>query len=253
LPDVIVGSGHIVMATQGGRHASGGMGWLPLFAVTFLAAFAFLVAAGVIELHVSGPSDAARGQGPSGSKNGGSVGGASTSAPTATDHSTGSSESAGCKELWANELRVALAAERTLQEWRLHIETMDELVAGKISIEDANVFWDESEHGALGRIERFKRLDADLRSSPTNCDIEDPTGPTGACADAAQAVERTIDVARTAVDTWKHHIREMARLRAGEITEDEAIQSWHRLWRTGQVQTVRYDHRAAKALAHDCS
>jgi hypothetical protein len=241
------------MSTQGGRHASGGMGWLPLFAVTFLAAFAFLVAAGVIELHVSGPSDAARGQGPSGSKNGGSVGGASTSAPTATDHSTGSSESAGCKELWANELRVALAAERTLQEWRLHIETMDELVAGKISIEDANVFWDESEHGALGRIERFKRLDADLRSSPTNCDIEDPTGPTGACADAAQAVERTIDVARTAVDTWKHHIREMARLRAGEITEDEAIQSWHRLWRTGQVQTVRYDHRAAKALAHDCS
>jgi hypothetical protein len=239
------------MATQGGRHASGGMGWLPLFAVTFLAAFAFLVAAGVIELHVTGPSDAARGQSPSGSHNTGAAGGSGTSAPTQT--TSGSAESAGCKELWANELRVALAAERTLQEWRLHIETMDQLVAGKISMDDANLLWDESEHGALRRIDRFKRIDADLKSSPTNCDIEDPTGPTGECADAAQAVERTIDVARAAVDTWKHHIQEMARLRAGEITEEEAIQSWHRLWRTGQVQTVKYDHRATKALAHDCS
>jgi hypothetical protein len=232
------------------------MGWLPLFAVSFLAAFAFLVAAGVIELKVSGPSDAAPRQDPSGAGTGGVVASGGTSAPTESSEpteSTASSESAGCKELWANELRVALAAERTLQEWRLHIETMDELVAGKITIDDANVFWDESEHGALRRIDRFKRLDADLRSSPTNCDIEDPTGPTGACADAAQAVERTIDVARTAVDTWKHHIRQMAKLRAGEITTEEAIQSWRRLWQTGQVQTVRYDRRATRALAHDCS
>jgi hypothetical protein len=45
----------------------------------------------------------------------------------------------------------------------------------------------------------------------------------------------------------------MRMLRAGEIRSAEAMQRWHRLWQTGQVQTVRYDHRAAIALGQHCA
>ena len=154
--------------------------------------------------------------------------------------------------MWARELRVALAAELTLQEWRLHIDAMDKLVAGKITLAQATALWDASEKSDLIRIDRFRRLDASLRSAPSRCRPA-ATETAGACATAAQAVKTTIAAARTAVRTWKLHIRQMEMLRAGEISVDQAMQMWHRLWRKGKVQTVRYDHRAANALAHHCT
>jgi hypothetical protein len=233
---------------SGGRHVQGGLGWLPLFALSFLGAFVFFVATGVLPLRIDDPTDAAPPKNPA-------AGAADSRDPSSTGQgSTGSDEPGGCKELWAHELRVALAAEATLQEWRLHIDAMDQLVAGEITLAQATALWDASEHGALHRIARFLRLDAALRETPNTCDFRDTTtGVAAQCAEAARAVERTIAAARTAVRTWKLHIREMDELRAGQITAEQAKERWHQLWKTGQVQTVRYDHRATNALSHGCS
>jgi hypothetical protein len=225
-----------------GRHAKGDLGWLPILAVSFFAAFIILAISGAFPLKITG-SD---GSDPSPGNN------AAANTPRGASPTT-SADPSGCKDLWAHELRVALAAERTLQEWRLHIETMDQLVAGKITQAQADMLWDATRRGDLHRIRQFHRLDTHLQNSPTTCDAAAAAEADTACAAAAHAVEQTIDAARTAVQTWRVHIRDMRMRRAGEITSAEAMQRWTRLWQTGQVQTVRYDHRASVALGHHCA
>lgn len=225
-----------------GRHAKGDLGWLPILAVSFFAAFVILAISGAFPLKITGADGGDRSPGKDAA--GGTAGVASS--PT-------SAESGGCKDLWAHELRVALAAERTLQEWRLHIETMDQLVAGKITQAQADSLWDASRRGDLRRISQFRRLDTRLQATPTSCDAATAAEVDSACEAAAHAVEQTIDAARTAVQTWRVHIRDMRMLRAGEISSAEAMHRWTRLWQTGQVQTVRYDHRAAIALGQHCA
>jgi hypothetical protein len=242
-----MGSRYIEMGTEG-RHTGSSFGWLPVLAVSFVAALAVLVAAGVLPLTISaGHDDGARADGPRVGQDTG-VDPSTTQAGAET-----APQSQGCKGLWAQELRVALAAERTLQEWRLHVDAMNDLVAGKITLAQAAALWDHSEQGALRRIERFQRLDAGLRRSPDRCESTDAPPFAGACARAAHAVQRTIAVARNAVRTWRLHIRDMDLLREGHINADEAKQMWHHLWHKGQEQTVRYDKSASDALAHDCS
>jgi len=214
---------------------------LPLFALSFLAVAALLVGTGAIDLRISGSDKAVADSGGISAQPPGSH--PDSASPTAT----------GCKERWGQELRVALAAERTLEDWRLHIDAMNHLVHGQISVSQATALWEASEQGALRRIDRFERLDRFLRQSPSGCDTSVPSDDESACAKAARAVQRTIDTAQAAVRTWRVHIVDMDRLREGRITGKVAEEKWRRLWRTGQVQTVRYDRRATDALAHDCA
>jgi hypothetical protein len=129
---------------------------------------------------------------------------------------------------------------------------MNKLVAGEITATQATALWDASEEGAERRIERFQRLDAGLARSLDECAPPSAAAGGNSCAKAARAVARTIHTARNAVRTWKLHIIDMDKLRDGKITGEQAEQKWERLWRTGKAQTVRYDHRAAHALAHEC-
>jgi len=211
-----------------------------LLALSFLCALAIVIGAGAVDFKISGPDGKASGN----------------AGLSANDEgpSTGSPDRpAACTESWGQELRVALAAERTLEDWRLHIDAMNRLVAGDITVPQAKALWEASEQGALRRIERFQHLAATLPQAPNACDAATSTDDSGACARAARAVSRTIDTARAAVSTWKVHFTDMDKLRDGEITGRQAEQKWKRLWRTGKAQTVRYDHRATGALAHDCS
>jgi hypothetical protein len=227
-------------------------GWLSVLLLSSALVVAAILAGGGFALvwkadtgQTAGSRDAtSRGDGPGPSGAGTSLGANSASEATALD---------ACQERWAQELRVQFAAERTLQQWRLHIDAMNQLVAGKITLAQASAYWSATRRGAIHRIDRFLRLDAQFRHQPDRCQPVPATGPIRECADAADAVERSLDAARVAATTWRRHIHQMEMLRTGQISPAQATRMWLMMWKMGQHETVRYDRRAGDALAYHCA
>jgi hypothetical protein len=180
----------------------------------------------------------------------------SSGEPSQTPPSAASSDTLleSCRTLFAQELQAQLAADASMAQWQLHIDAMNQLVAGKITLAEASAYWSSTRKGAIHRVERFRRLDERLARSHHEC-----TGAgladarLTACVQATRAAGRTLDAARTATRTWRHHIREMEMLRRGDITPTRALTMWVAMWHTGQDQVERYSHRTMKSLRERCA
>jgi hypothetical protein len=149
---------------------------------------------------------------------------------------------AGCQQLVTEQAQVVLFADTTLDQWRLHINAMNQLVAGEITAAEATDFWIESEKGAKRNVERFRHSIHDL--SNDDCRVQD-------CR-AARAFHNTIAVARPTARTWLQHIRDMDALMAGKITLEQAAESWTQLRHMGERQLSDYDRENREALHARC-
>jgi hypothetical protein len=154
------------------------------------------------------------------------------------------------------------AADVSLAQFDKHIDAMNLLVAGKITLSVATTFWDETRVGATQNAAAFRRADKELRANGGSCPTLDPAvsdaAPYGqvvalkSCSSAITARHAALVRARTAVSTWEHHIHDMEMLRMGHITPAQATAAWQRNWKTGEKELTAYEKALAKAKKISC-
>ena len=155
------------------------------------------------------------------------------------------------------------AADVSLAQFDKHIDAMNLLVAGKISLAVATTFWDETRVGATQNVSAFHQADAEYLANRTACPRLDPavadTAPYGqvvaitSCSRAIAQRQAALARARSAVRTWEHHVHDMEMLRMGHLTPAQATAAWRKNWKTGEKQLHDYDQAAAKAKRMRCS
>ena len=189
----------------------------------------------------------------------------SSAAPTAKGRERASLASLAERCRLANLRQQAplSAAEVSLAQFDKHIDAMNLLVAGKISLAVATTFWDETRVKAVENAAAFRRADKELAASGTTCPAPDPAladaSPYGqvvtlkSCVSAITARDAALARARTAVTTWEHHVHDMEMLRLGHITPAQATAAWQKSWKTGEKQLHAYDRAAGKAAKIRCS
>jgi hypothetical protein len=234
---------------HGGRHAYSHHRWFPAVLLAVLVASA-AVGAGVVDwrLHDDG-SSGSRAQPSTPTPSGSAAASAASSSSDSSD--TGLSD---CRALFAQELQAQLAADASMSQWQLHIDAMNQLLAGKITLAEATAYWASTRKGAIHRVERFRRLDNRLSRSQYQCTSTGQADPVlSACVHATRAVGRALNAARTATKTWRHHIGEMEMLRSGDIGPTRALNMWLAMWQDGQDQVERYGHRTMRSLHARCA
>jgi hypothetical protein len=149
-------------------------------------------------------------------------------------------------------LRDPLAAARpAMDQWELHIGAMNKLVVGAITLDQATAFWNQTRVGAERRIAAFERGVARFERNHSACPKPGRLGhashPMRGCAREVTADRAVLGAARTAVATWRRHVRDMDRLRLGTLSPSDAEQMWLAMWQRG-VQELR-DYRSAARAA----
>lgn len=159
------------------------------------------------------------------------------------------------------DLGTAAAA---MSSWARHIEAMNLLVAGRISLAVATDFWASSRVGASKGIADFRSADRAyaLSSSGRCAPLEGPAvagAPTTAgaavreCSAALGLGDAALTRARPALSTWEHHIHDMDALLAGRITPGQAVARWQHSWRAGNAQLEAYRASVAAMAGAKCT
>jgi hypothetical protein len=185
---------------------------------------------------------------------------ATASSPAAGSTSSASDDSrelAGCRVVWRAQSRALGAAGSSLEQWQVHVDAMNQLVAGEITLDQAQDFWNRTRKGAAARVARFESTAGSYADSAPRCEAaiagSRPRAASPEIADCVAGVrarDRAIDAATVAITTWKHHIMDMELLRAGQITPQQATRMWLASWRSGvrELDTfVKVRRRAADA------
>lgn len=147
--------------------------------------------------------------------------------------------------------------------WDKHIEAMNLLVAGKISLDVAYAFWESSRIGAMQNVTSFRNADkayvalAGSACTPLSAALTPVAGPSRVqalrqCHAAKPRGDVVLARARPAVVTWEHHIHDMEALRLGQISAAEASAKWRRDWKKGNAQLKQYDAAVARRGRTNC-
>lgn len=235
-----------------GRHSRTRHRWLPALGLIVLIAL-MSAATGAVTWALarnSDPAPAARAPSATGTTS------STSQKPRAT---AVSATLEACRTLWAWQVSDVLAADASLDQWRLHIDAMNQLTSGEITLTQATDYWQRTRLGAHRRVNDFRQVDRKLQSSSVRCGPG--TGARGAgeqrqrlhaCRSATDALSAALAAARVSIATWEHHIMDMDALRDGEITAEEATTMWLQTWRVGAGELRTYDKRAAEALHRHC-
>jgi hypothetical protein len=187
-----------------------------------------------------------------------------TGRPTATAQ-TGSplaAEIESCRLANLRQQTALSAAAASLEQFQKHIDAMNLLVAGKITLSVAMTFWDQTRVEADQKVAAFRSADQALTSGGATCPelgigaaCSAPLAEVNAisaCAAAVGARTTALARSRTAVATWEHHIHDMEMLRLGQITPAQATAAWQRNWKLGQQQVGSYAAAVKVADAKHC-
>jgi hypothetical protein len=142
------------------------------------------------------------------------------------------------------------AAAVSLEQFQKHIDAMNLLVSGKITLAVAQTFWEQTRVGASQNAAAFRAADELLAATHSTCPEPgltaacsapvDKVEAVTACAKAGMARGAVLARARAAITTWEHHIHDMELLRTGQITPAQATTKWQANWQTGQRQVDAY-------------
>jgi hypothetical protein len=155
---------------------------------------------------------------------------------------------ARCAASFQNQLAAVEAANVSLDQWKMHIRAIDEVVAGHLTLRQAQSLWTRTRKGALHKADTFQAL-AD-EASQGDC----PTGTSAparlrACQRAGRAYGKAVAAAEDTTHVWEMHIKQMEDLPADTITRQQT-HMWRDMWKTGQqlLATYRRDLRRAQQL-----
>lgn len=167
---------------------------------------------------------------------------ASEPAPPSSDGSQPAQPAADTRAQRCSDAAAALeapldAARPALRQWDVHVEAMNQLVVGEITLQQATRFWDQTRLGAQRNVERFRKAWTSLERTGVDCPEPVLLGPAPASVrSCSRLVDAEMEVARTAktsIDTWDRHVQHMDMLRLGTLSPDEATEMWLTMWRRG--------------------
>jgi Mrp family chromosome partitioning ATPase len=168
-------------------------------------------------------------------------------APAATRQAAVTAALAECRSNWAAQTAPLDAAAESLDQWQVHIAAMNQLVAGRITLDQANAFWERTRLQAAQKIHRFHDADDTYTAVQYSCRAPafarnaDTNLPTlSACRRDIAQRDDTIQAARVAINTWHHHVMDMNMLRAGDMSPARALRLWDKYWRQGVAELDDY-------------
>ncbi|MGZ4489616.1 MAG: hypothetical protein ACXVEU_02060 [Nocardioidaceae bacterium] len=227
-----------------GAHLSSGHARRPYVAAAGVAVLAVIAVVSVLTL----VSNEATPGTPGGTAR--PVASASPARPAGTASSAVGQAIADCRARWGAQGLVLQEAAPALQQWRVHIGAMNQLVAGTISLGQAQAFWTRTRHGAVRRTDRFEQAVQQYRASrppacvmPAHSAVVSRMRALRSCVAAVAARQAAVVSAKTTIATWRRHIGDMERLRSGAMSPTMAQQMWLRNWHLGAAQLRDY-HRA---------
>ena len=160
---------------------------------------------------------------------------------------------AACREVFARQIPALKAARASLAQWKVHVDAMNQLVAGAITLDQARAFWNQTRVGAKQRLARYRAADASLSRMAARCP-PDSTGSsaTSSCRQAVAERGLALEAADIAAATWARHIRDMDMLRAGTMSATQATQMWLQSWHQGAEQLSSFHTAARHARGLHC-
>lgn len=159
-----------------------------------------------------------------------------------------------CRQVYADQATPLAAARASMAQWVVHIDAMNRLVSGQITLAQATAFWDQTRIGAQAKLRAFTDAVSRYDDRAVRC----PRGGSQhasadqACVAAVAARNRQISRARTALATWRMHVGHMEMLRRGEMTASQATALWQTTWHQGQAEVTAYRAAASAARGLRC-
>jgi hypothetical protein len=164
---------------------------------------------------------------------------------------------ASCQEQWRLQSAALADADRSLAQWRRHLDIMNQLQDGRISLATAKAQWPYTTYKAVDNVLAFRSADAALAASPATCAVD--ASATGRAADAIRtcaAAMRTVDTAlvkaRVAIAPWERHLKDQTHFAMGMMTPAAAEAAWRVMWKTGLATLPPYDAVAGQARGATC-
>jgi hypothetical protein len=152
------------------------------------------------------------------------------------------------------------AAATSLNQWQVHVKATDQLVAGKITLDQAQASWVRTRVQAVQRVRRFHRADATYTAGQYTCPplvtSEDPPPSLTAVSACRRDIAERGDVlraARVAIDTWHHHVMDMNMIRARtHVSPARAIRLWNTYWKQGVAELQHYHKQLRQTDDQPC-
>jgi Mrp family chromosome partitioning ATPase len=152
-----------------------------------------------------------------------------------------------CRATWEAQAEPLDAAADTLKQWGTHIAAMNQLVAGKITLNQANAFWEQTREQAGQKVDRFLTAESAYANDRYSCRIpaldattDVDTARLTACKRHIAQRDKALQAADVAVGTWHHHVMEMNLLRAGKLSPSRAVTLWLKAWKEGAAELKAY-------------
>ena len=182
---------------------------------------------------------------------------ASESSPTTVDPVAAQVEA--CRKGWQLQAAANKAAATVLAEWDAHLDIMNNLQAGKTTLEQAKKDWAPTTANAPQHIAAFHAADQAFTSSKLRC-VKPAAAATGSaaaalatCAANMQVVDGVLAKARTAIQPWETHLKDQSHFKAGGITAAKAEALWRSLWQKGLALNPPYFAAAQAGAKATCS
>jgi len=170
---------------------------------------------------------------------------------------SGDTRAARCSEAAAALEEPLGAARPALRQWDVHVDAMNKLVVGEITLQQATAFWNRTRVGAQRNVDQFRKAWTALERTGVDCPAPGLLGPAPAAVRAcSRLVEAELGVARTArtsIGTWDTHVHHMDMLRMGTLSPEKATAMWLSMWRRGVRDLDAYRAAARNpALEVEC-
>lgn len=137
-----------------------------------------------------------------------------------------------------------VATSGAIQQWRIHVDAMSQLVAGKITLQQASAFWASTRVEGARSLAFWDQVDQHYRTAGTSCTVPSAAGQNArllTCQRRQQGADTLLARARTTLTDWRMHIGAMEALRAGKLDPGTAVRMWQQMWPRGAKTLKAYD------------
>lgn len=137
-----------------------------------------------------------------------------------------------------------VATSGAVQQWRIHVDAMSQLVSGKITLQQATAFWASTRVEGARTLAFWDQVDQHYRSAGSTCTPPHAAGQDArllACQRRQQSADGLLARARTTLADWRMHIGAMEALRLGKLDPGKALRMWQQMWPRGAKTLQQYD------------